>query len=113
MYVYRMCVIHERPEEGIRFPETGVTDGYELLWECWELNPGPLQEQPVLFPAPPSLQPKEDFWQWQDMERRLKWLVCLVWGKEESQFMGIQSPLVSSGIEYSHINLQEALATCI
>ena len=50
-----------KPEEGVRVPETGVTDGYELPWECWELNPGPLQEQPVLFPAPPSLQPKEDF----------------------------------------------------
>jgi hypothetical protein len=24
---------------------------------CWELNPGPLEEQPVLLSAEPSLQP--------------------------------------------------------
>lgn len=32
-----------RPEEGVRFPGTGVTDVYELLeYECWKLNVGPL-----------------------------------------------------------------------
>ena len=38
------------------FPETGVTDGCELLCRYWELNPGPLQEQ-VLLTAESSLLP--------------------------------------------------------
>lgn len=40
-----------RSEEGIRSPETGVTDGWEPQCECWELNLGPL----VLLTAEPSL----------------------------------------------------------
>ena len=39
----------QRPEEGTEFPGTGVTDGWEPLCEFWELNPGPLKEQPVLL----------------------------------------------------------------
>lgn len=35
----------------------GVTEGCELPCGCWELNPGPLQEQPVLLATEPSLQP--------------------------------------------------------
>jgi hypothetical protein len=27
---------------------------------CWDLNSGPLEEQSVLFPAEPSLQPSSD-----------------------------------------------------
>jgi hypothetical protein len=30
-------------------PGAGVTSSYELTWGCWELNPGPLQEQQVLL----------------------------------------------------------------
>jgi len=33
--------------EGSRSPGTGVTDSCELSYGCWELNPGPLEEQPV------------------------------------------------------------------
>lgn len=48
----------QETEEGIRFPGTGVTEGFEPLCGYWELNPGPLQEQPVLSTAePPPLQP--------------------------------------------------------
>ena len=36
---------------------TGVTDHCESPRGCRELNPGPLQEQAVLLPAEPSLQP--------------------------------------------------------
>jgi hypothetical protein len=36
-------------KEGVRFPWTGVTDGCELPCGCWESNPGPLQEQPMLL----------------------------------------------------------------
>lgn len=37
-------------------PRTGVKDGSEPLCGYWELNPGPLQQQPVSA-AEPSLQP--------------------------------------------------------
>ena len=37
--------------EGARSPGTGVTDSGELPCGCWELNSGPLQEQPVLLTA--------------------------------------------------------------
>jgi len=38
-------------------PGTGVTDSCELTCGCWELKPGPLEEQPVLLTSEPSLQP--------------------------------------------------------
>lgn len=39
MSVYHLCArCSERPEENIRFPGTGVTDGYELLCGCWKLG---------------------------------------------------------------------------
>jgi hypothetical protein len=60
MYVYHhihSCYLR-RPEEGIRFSETGVTDGYKSLCGCWDLNPGFLEKQAVvLLSAGPSLQP--------------------------------------------------------
>jgi hypothetical protein len=34
-----------------------ITDGFEPLCGCWELNSGPLEEQSVLLTAEPSLQP--------------------------------------------------------
>jgi hypothetical protein len=43
-------------EEDIRSPGTGITDGSELLWGCWELNTSPLEE-PMLLTREPSLQP--------------------------------------------------------
>ena len=42
--------------EGIRSPGIGVTDSGELPCGCWELSPGPLEEQPVLLTTEPSLQ---------------------------------------------------------
>ena len=42
--------------EGIRSSGTGVTDSCELPCGCWGLNPGPLEEQPVVLTAEPSLQ---------------------------------------------------------
>ena len=35
-----------RPEEAIRSPGTGVTDGCEQLCGCWDSNPNPLKKQP-------------------------------------------------------------------
>lgn len=40
MYVFvHVCTFAWRPEEDIGFPGTRVTDSYELLCRCWELNP--------------------------------------------------------------------------
>jgi len=37
---------------------TGVIDTFEPPCESWELNPGPLERQPVFLVTEPSLQPK-------------------------------------------------------
>jgi hypothetical protein len=38
-----------------------ITDGYEPPRGCWELNSGPLEEQPVLLITEPlSLQPEHN-----------------------------------------------------
>jgi len=51
--------VHTSPtEEDIRSSRTGVSGGCEPPHGCWELNPGPLEEQPVLLTTDPSLQPK-------------------------------------------------------
>jgi hypothetical protein len=42
--------------EGVRSPETGATETCELACGCWKLNPGPLEEQPVLLTPETSLQ---------------------------------------------------------
>ena len=47
-----------RSEGHTRFPETAVTDTCELPCGCWELSPGPLDQQPVLLTTEPSLQPR-------------------------------------------------------
>jgi hypothetical protein len=44
-----MCVLHE----GIGSPGIGVIDSCELPCGCWELNLGPLEEQPVLLTTSP------------------------------------------------------------
>jgi hypothetical protein len=45
----------QRPEEGIRLPGSGLSD-CEPQCGVWELNPGHLQEQPVLLTTGPSPQ---------------------------------------------------------
>lgn len=57
-----VCSMHILPgafwkPEGPLMPRTGVRDGCELPCEYWEPHPGPLEGQPVLLPAKPSLQP--------------------------------------------------------
>jgi hypothetical protein len=53
--MYHMCIWRPwKPEDGIRFPVIGVTGSCKLPCGCWELNPGPLQEQPVLLTIPPG-----------------------------------------------------------
>lgn len=43
-------------QEGIRSPRTEVTAGYEAPSGHWELNLGPVEEQPTLLSTEPSLQ---------------------------------------------------------
>jgi hypothetical protein len=52
MSVYHVCLV---PAEArsVRAQETGVIDSCELPCGCWELNPGPLKEQPVLVSTEP------------------------------------------------------------
>jgi hypothetical protein len=39
MNAYYVCTwCSKKPEEGIRSLGTGVTDEYELVFGCWELN---------------------------------------------------------------------------
>lgn len=61
-YVYKCLPVHHicdwclrRPEKNIRSPRIASTDGCEPPCECWELNSGPLEEQPVLLVPEPSL----------------------------------------------------------
>jgi hypothetical protein len=41
--------------EGVGFHGIGVADSCELPCGCWELNLGPLEEQPVFLTSEPSL----------------------------------------------------------
>jgi hypothetical protein len=36
-----------------------ITDGCKPPYGCWELNSGPLEQQPVLLTSEPSLQPRK------------------------------------------------------
>ena len=42
---------------GVRSPGTGIKDSCELPCGYWELNSGPLEEQPVLLTTEPSPAP--------------------------------------------------------
>jgi hypothetical protein len=53
-----MCGAARSPEKGIKSPETGVTVGFKLTCEYPKLNPGFLQEQPVLLTTELFLQPR-------------------------------------------------------
>jgi hypothetical protein len=51
------CPVPSEFRRGVRTLGIGITDGCESLYECWELNLGPLEEQLVLLAAEPPLQP--------------------------------------------------------
>jgi hypothetical protein len=61
MYVYTCVQVPTEVRRVRRFPWTGteLTGSCELPYGCWELNPGPLQEQVLLTvePASPALSP--------------------------------------------------------
>jgi hypothetical protein len=62
MFCFHLCLVTMcmqypwKPEEGVRFPRSGFTDGCELPFGYWEPHPSPLQEQPMLSTVQPSLQ---------------------------------------------------------
>lgn len=51
-----MFLVPERPEEGIQFPETRVTDGCSYHVGNWDLDWGPLEEQASVLTVELSLQ---------------------------------------------------------
>lgn len=51
-----MCVCAPHARLALDSPRIGVREGCESLCGSWELNPGPLGEQPVFLPTEPSLQ---------------------------------------------------------
>lgn len=55
------CCLHICLCVGVGSPGTKVTSRCEVPFGCWKLNPGPLEEQPVLLTAKPSLQPLLEF----------------------------------------------------
>ena len=59
-YLFAFMPVHQVPGKSGKdsgSPASGVTDGCELPCGCWESNPGPLEEQPVLLTTEPALQP--------------------------------------------------------
>jgi hypothetical protein len=51
MWVHCSCFRHTRRGHRI------ITDGCEPPFACWELNSGPLEEQPVLLNTEPRMSP--------------------------------------------------------
>jgi hypothetical protein len=47
--VYHMRAVPLEARECVGSSGTGITDGCELPCGSWELNPGPLEKQPVLL----------------------------------------------------------------
>lgn len=56
LHVPHVCLVSKRTEEGSGSPGTRIKDGCEQSCDCWELNAGPLEENPVLLTSGLSLQ---------------------------------------------------------
>ena len=56
--------------ECVRYPGTEIMDSCELPCGCWELNPGPLEEQPSLQP------PWISFWNEENVVELGKAVAC-------------------------------------
>ena len=50
--VPHVCLVPAKDRREWWIPGTRVTDSYEPPCGCWELNPGPLQEQVLLTASP-------------------------------------------------------------
>lgn len=51
--VHNVYAVPSEDRKG--FPSTGVTDGFEPLFGCWESNIGPMEAQSVLSISETSL----------------------------------------------------------
>lgn len=51
------CLVIAEVKEGLKSPETGDTDSFELFCWCWGPNLGPLEEKPMLLTTESILQP--------------------------------------------------------
>jgi hypothetical protein len=51
IYMSKLLLKHQKRSSDL------ITDGCEPPCGCWELNSGPVEEQPVLLTAEPSPQP--------------------------------------------------------
>lgn len=58
VYIPHMCLVCTETREHFVSPGTGVIHGFELPCGCWEPNLGSLEEDPVLSPTEPSLEPQ-------------------------------------------------------
>jgi hypothetical protein len=58
LFYVHWCFVCVYVCEGV---DLGVRDSCELPCGCWELNPGPLEEQSVLSTAEPSLRFQNTF----------------------------------------------------
>jgi hypothetical protein len=57
IYIWCSARLYMCACEGVRCPGTNTTDDCELLCGCWELDLGPLQDQPELLTTEPTFQP--------------------------------------------------------
>jgi hypothetical protein len=53
--MHALCLY--RPEEGVRSPKAGVTNGCDLPYGCWQSNLSPLGEQSIILHTEASLEP--------------------------------------------------------
>lgn len=54
MYVYACAWCLWKTEEGIRDPRTGIVDGCEPCFRCYELNPGSSTREASVLNYKPS-----------------------------------------------------------
>lgn len=52
-----ICILCTLVFKVVRFPGNRIANSCEVPCGCWVLNPGPLEEQPVVLTTEPSLQP--------------------------------------------------------
>ena len=57
IYLFNICQYCSCLQTHQKRASDSITDGCEPPCGCWVLNSGPLEEQPVLITAEPSLQP--------------------------------------------------------
>ena len=91
MSVHHVFAAPTEARRGHQILWSGIMDGCELLYGCWELNLGFLEEQPVLLISELSLQPQQIKFVWRGFVFCFK-LPCRNYGKDFFFFVqGIKS----------------------